>query len=397
MAKINLQAFKDFTKSTYFGSFILFLCLVVSLTIANSPLAEGFEHVLKYQFGYESEMIHLKYSTEGWINDGLMAIFFLMVGLEIKRELLEGELSSFKKAVLPILSAFGGAIVPAIIYACINFGTDKIHGWGIPMATDIAFALAVISMLGKIVPSSLKVFLAALAIADDLFAILVIAIFYSTSLNWMNLGIGVAIVALLAIFNKVGIKNLWFYIIPGIFVWYFIHHSGIHATIAGVMVAFTIPTNATDAASPLEKLEHALANPVNFFIIPLFALINTNITYETGMLAGLHSKLGLGIILGLVIGKVAGILLTCLICTKLKFATLPTFANWWHMVGVGLLGGIGFTMSIFVSLLSFKNADFINEAKFSILVASLIAGVLGFNFLKRVSKKYPNPELTQEN
>lgn len=385
--KINLQAFKDFSRSTYFGSAVLFSCVIISLVIANTPLADDFQALLDYAIGFENETVQLKFSTESWINDGLMAIFFLLVGLEIKRELVEGELSSFKQAALPIFAAIGGAVVPAAIYFIINMNEDTVHGWGIPMATDIAFALAVISLLGKSVPASLKIFLAALAIVDDLIAILVIAVFYSEDLHLNYLLYASAIIAGLVILNRFRVKNIFLYIIPGIFVWYFVHHSGIHATIAGVAVALTLPTNDTDIESPLERLEHLLGNPVNFVIIPLFALANTNITYVSGMLEGLFSPLGLGILLGLLFGKTIGISLVCFIATKLKIATLPEHSTWSHMIGVGLLAGIGFTMSIFISLLSFEDAYHINEAKFSILITSTLAGIIGFWHLKRVSKK----------
>lgn len=385
--KINLQSFKDFVASSYFGSFLLLICLIASLVIANTNLLEPFHHFLATQVGFTTGSVDLNFSIEQWINDGLMAIFFLLVGLEIKRELVEGELSSLQKASMPILSAFGGAIVPAAIYFAFNNGQETINGWGIPMATDIAFALAVISLLGKSVPPSLKIFLAALAIVDDLIAILVIAIFYSTELHFIYLGYAAALLGLLILFNKLGIKAIWMYLIPGCFIWYFVHHSGIHATIAGVAVAFTLPTNATDTPSPLERLEHLLTKPVNYFIIPVFALVNTMITYQTGMVEGLTSSLGLGIILGLVFGKVIGITLTSWLAIKLKIGAMPELAKWKHLIGVGFLGGIGFTMSIFVSLLSFEDPAHINEAKFSILLASILSGLIGFLLLKSTTEK----------
>src|SRR5690606_25776225 len=258
-----------------------------------------------------------------WIDDGLMAIFFLLVGLEIKRELVEGELASPKKAALPIIAAIGGALVPACIYALFNYGTETQHGWGIPMATDIAFALAVISMLDKRVPPSLKVFLAALAIVDDLLAILVIALFYSSELHYTYLLYAGGIFALQMAFNKLGVKNILAYVIPGVFMWYFIHHSGIHATIAGVLTAMTLPTTPDAQESPLEKLEHMLAKPVNFIIIPLFAFVNTAIVMSYEMLGGLTSNMGLGIIIGLIVGKSVGILFTCWICVKSGLSALP--------------------------------------------------------------------------
>jgi len=315
-----------------------------------------------------------------------MAIFFLLVGLEIKRELVSGELSTPRQALLPILCAFGGAVVPAGIYLLVNQGTETVSGWGIPMATDIAFALAVVAMLGKRVPVSLKIFLAALAIVDDLIAILVIAIFYSAELHTVYLLYALAILVLLVIFNRMGVKSLAFYLIPGLFIWYFIHHSGIHATIAGVVTAMTIPLAIKGKGEPpLLKLEHALTTPVNYLIVPLFALANTNIRFEDGMLEGLASPLGIGIILGLLLGKPVGIFLMTKLAIVLRIGSMPQGASWTQIVGIGLLAGIGFTMSIFIALLSFSDNLLIAEAKFSILVASLLSGVIGYILLNRVA------------
>lgn len=316
-----------------------------------------------------------------------MAIFFLLVGLEIKREIIEGELSSPQKAAMPIFAALGGMLVPAGIYVLFNLNTQTIHGWGIPMATDIAFALGVISLLGKRVPSSLKIFLAALAIADDLGAILVIAIFYSSELHRSQLLYSVEIMALLITMNRLGVKKLYFYIIPGIFLWYFIHHSGIHATIAGVLLALTIPTNPEKHISTLEKLEHLIVRPVNFLIMPIFALANTNIRFESKMIDGLYSPLGMGIIFGLVLGKPIGVTLFSWLSVKLGFAVLPSKSNWKHIIGIGLLAGIGFTMSIFIALLSFKNPEYQIEAKFSVLVASVCSGIAGYLILSTFNKR----------
>ncbi|GAA4517984.1 Na+/H+ antiporter NhaA [Sphingobacterium thermophilum] len=384
---INLRSFKEFFESSTGGGILLMVCVVLALIVANSPLGDSLLTLLSTQVGFENESIHLKYSIKQWIDDGLMAIFFLLVGLEIKRELVEGELASPKKAALPIFAAVGGALLPAAIYGILNFSEDTHHGWGIPMATDIAFALAVISMLVKRVPASLKVFLAALAIVDDLLAILVIAIFYSSDLHLTYL-LYAGILFLIQIgFNKFGVKNILAYVIPGVFMWYFIHHSGVHATIAGVLTAMTLPTTEDDVESPLERLEHLIAKPVNFIIIPLFAFVNTAIVLSADMFGGLTSRMGMGIILGLILGKSLGILSTCWICVKSGISSLPEGAKWSHMFGVGLLGGIGFTMSIFVSMLSFSDALHIEEAKLAILVASLLAGVLGYLYLKMISKK----------
>lgn len=385
--KVNLRVFKDFVQSSNFGGFLLFLCVVISLIFANTSLALPLHNLLDTKLGYENEAIHLNYSVSMWINDGLMAIFFLLVGLEIKREIVEGELSSPKKAILPIIAAIGGAVVPALIYLFFNSGSETASGWGIPMATDIAFALAVISLLDKRVPSSLKIFLAALAIVDDLIAILVIAIFYSSGIEFIYLGLAGIGMVLLILMNRFNVKNPYLYLIPGVFIWYFVHHSGIHATIAGVLVAMTLPTNDTDVTSPLEKLEHTLVKPVNFLIIPIFAFANTNITIHHEMIEGLTSPLGLGISLGLIFGKPFGIVATSLICSKLGIGQLPANSSLIHIIGLGLLAGIGFTMSIFISILSFDNQIFVEEAKLSVLITSLIAGILGYVILNLSSRR----------
>lgn len=389
MAKlINLRPFREFLQSGSAGGIILILCVIVSLIIANTSAGPGLEALLASELGYHFGNIHLKYSLLIWINDGLMAIFFLMVGLEIKRELVEGELSSFKKAALPIFAALGGVIVPAVIFSIFNKNTPTAGGWGIPMATDIAFAIAIITMLGKKVPASLKIFLAALAIVDDLMAILVIAVFYSSDLHYTYLLYAGGIFGVLLIFNKLGIKNLAAYLIPGLFIWYFIHHSGVHATIAGVLTAFAIPTTPDATESPLEKLEHMLMTPVNFVIMPVFALANTNIALESSMIQGLTTPLGLGIILGLVVGKPVGITALSWLSVKLGISTRPHGAGWLHIIGVGMLGGIGFTMSVFIALLSFAGQDMLlSEAKFSILTGSILSGLLGYAMLTWVSKK----------
>ena len=385
--KINLTVFKKFFHSGKVGGIILLICVIISLAIANSGLATSFANFLATPFGFTNNLIDLTYTTSAWVNDGLMAIFFLLVGLEIKRELIEGELSNLKKASLPVLAAIGGMIVPALIYFFFNKNEATSSGWGIPMATDIAFALAIIALLGKSVPASLKIFLAALAIVDDLGAILVIAIFYTNQIHWMYLFIAAAIFGFLLLLNYFKVTSLWFYLIPGVFLWYFVHHSGIHATIAGVLLAFTIPTNNTAIESPLEKLEHFLSVPVNFLIMPIFALANTNITFEKGMLEGLNSPLGYGIIIGLFVGKTIGVTFFSWLAVKIKLAKLPSGASWQHIMGVGMLAGIGFTMSIFIALLSFSDPFHITEAKFAILCASIIAGVVGFVFLKSIKIK----------
>ncbi|MDP9961588.1 Na+/H+ antiporter NhaA [Chryseobacterium lathyri] len=382
--------FKKFFSSNQSSGIILIFCVVVSLLIANSSAGEGFQNFLDQEVG--THLFHLTYPVSIWINDGLMAVFFLLVGLEIKREMVEGELSSFKNASLPIFAAVGGMLVPAAIYTFFNSGTEYGNGWGIPMATDIAFSLAIIAMLGKKIPNSIKIFLAALAIVDDLGAILVIAIFYTEQIHWAYLLLSFGTAALLFLLNFLKVTRIIFYIIPGLFLWYFLHHSGIHATIAGVLLAFSIPTNVSDVKiSPLEKLEHQLHFPVSFLIMPIFALTNTNIAFTSEMVTGVTSTLGLGIICGLILGKLIGINVFSFIAIKLKLSELPQNSTWLQMAGVGLLAGIGFTMSIFIALLSFKDDIPIqDEAKFAILIASFLAAILGFVILSMSSKKDMN-------
>ena len=378
------KLFKHFLTNSQSSGILLILCVIISLIIANSSNAEIFQSFLHYPLGI--------YSVKVWINDGLMAIFFLLVGLEIKREMLGGELSSFKNASLPIFAAIGGMIVPAMIFTLFNNGTHFDKGWAIPMATDIAFSLAIVSMLGKSVPTAVKVFLSALAIVDDLGAIIVIAIFYTDTIEWNYLLYSGGIITFLAILNYFNVRKYIFYLIPGIALWYFMHHSGIHATIAGVLLAFMIPNskNTENENSPLEKLEHTLHTPVSYIILPIFALASTNITFKEGMVDGLFSSLGYGIILGLVLGKLIGVNLFSFIAIKLKISSLPDKSTWSHMLGVGLLAGIGFTMSIFITLLSYKEVNLQDQAKFAILVASILAGLLGYLCLKYIAKNGNN-------
>lgn len=373
--------FRNFFQSSQSSGILLIVCVIASLFVANSSLGEPFQNFLNSKLG--------AYSVAVWINDGLMAIFFLLVGLEIKREIVEGELSSVKSASLPIFAAVGGMLVPALIYFLFNKGTAYEGGWGIPMATDIAFSLAIISMLGRQVPAAVKVFLAALAIVDDLGAIVVIAIFYTDQIHWNYLLLSGGIMLLLIALNYFKVTKHIFYLIPGAFLWYFMHHSGIHATIAGVLLAFTIPTNVSKTEiSPLEKLESALHTPVSFIIMPIFALANTNIALKAGMVDGLFTNFGAGIIFGLVAGKVLGITAFSFLAIKMKISDLPDNSTWRHMIGAGFLAGIGFTMSIFIALLSFKNSiEIQEEAKFAILVASVLSGFIGYTFLKYFAKK----------
>ena len=371
------KLFQKFLHGQTSGGILLIFCTLFSLVVANSPFAESYDHLWHFDV--------LGHSFAHWINDGLMAIFFFLIGLELKREMMIGELSNIKKAILPIFAALGGMLVPALIYSAINYGTDTINGFGIPMATDIAFAVAVITMLGNRVPLSLKIFLTALAVIDDLGAIVVIALFYPNPdlpLDFTQFGIALAILAGLFALNKFKVKSIIPYLIGGIAVWWFMLHSGIHATIAGVLVAFVIPFDKDDSKSLSFKIQEALHIPVAFVILPLFALANTAITIDASGFSHFSLPLASGIFLGLVVGKPIGITLASFIAVKLGLCELPTAVNFKRILGAGMLGGIGFTMSIFVSMLAFKDANLINEAKLMILVASVSAAIIGFIYLK---------------
>lgn len=376
------KLFQKFFHSQTSGGITLIFCTIFSLVVANSLFSDSYQSLWHLDmFGH---------SFAHWINDGLMAIFFFLIGLELKREIFVGELSNIKKAILPIFAALGGMLIPAGIFAILNFNTDTLHGFGIPMATDIAFAVAIITMLGSRVPLSLKVFLTALAVIDDLGAIVVIALFYPNPelpLDFTQFGIAIAILLGLFALNKMKVKSIFPYIIGGIAVWWFMLHSGIHATIAGVLVAFTIPFDKDDSKSLSYKTQEALHIPVAFLILPLFALANTAITIEGGGFSHFSFPLAAGIFLGLVIGKPVGITFFTWIAVKLGLCELPTAVNFKRVFGVGMLGGIGFTMSIFVSMLAFNDPDYINEAKLMILVASVTAALLGFFYLKTTLTK----------
>ncbi|HRP53243.1 MAG TPA: Na+/H+ antiporter NhaA [Fluviicola sp.] len=380
MSQRSTIVFKKFFESEKSGGIVLIFFTLLSLLIANSSLTNSYSQFWKYELG--------GMSIEHWINDGLMAIFFLLVGLELKREFVVGELSSLKKASLPVISALGGIFIPAGIYSYLNWGSPTISGYGIPMATDIAFALGALSLLGNKVPVSLKVFLTALAVIDDLGAIIVIAIFYTKTIYWSYLFISLGIFVFLIFCNKIGIKSLWIYLLSGIGMWYFMHHSGIHATITGVLLALSIPTESkTKKESPAEFLQHKLHYPVPFIIMPLFALVNTAISINDDWDKSLFDSASLGIILGLVLGKPFGIFLFTRLSILLKAAEKPKGTTWSQLFGVAILGGIGFTMSIFITLLAFDDVEHINEAKIAILIASIIAGFLGIVWLKASFKK----------
>jgi NhaA family Na+:H+ antiporter len=320
--------------------------------------------------------LHLPHTILHLINDALMAVFFFLVGLEIKRELLVGELNTAKKAMLPAIAALGGMVVPALIYTIWCGGTPFARGWGIPMATDIAFSLGVLSLLGKRAPLSLRIFLTALAIIDDLGGILTIAIFYAQDIQWIYLFIALGIVFLLALLNAAKVKHYYIFFFFGIVLWYFVFNSGIHATIAGVLLAFTIPMHK------VEELEYALHDPVNFIILPLFALANTAILLPSDFSSVFSSLVHHGIFMGLVLGKPIGIYLFSILAIRMKMATLPDGINRRHVLGMGMIAGIGFTMSIFMATLAFSDAQTQIVAKVAIIGASVVAGAVGFAYLK---------------
>ena len=367
------RLFNDFFKSEKAGGVSLVFMVVLSLGLANSPWQSDYINFWHFNLGGQS-IVH-------WINDGLMTIFFLLIGLELEREIYQGELSDIKNASLPIFAAFGGMVVPAGLYLLLNYGTDTQAGAGIPMATDIAFTIGILSLLGNRVPVSLKVFLIALAIIDDLGAIIIIAIFYTTSLAFENLFIALGIFGFLLILNRLKVHNLIPYLIAGAAMWYFMLHSGVHATITGVLLAFAIPFGNGGEKSPSFILQHFLHKPVALFILPLFAIANTSITIGDNWLSGLEQTNSLGIIAGLVIGKPLGIWLFSFIGVGLGLCVLPTDLKWKNIIGAGFLAGIGFTMSIFITLLAFDNADMVNNSKIAIIIASIIAGTIGFLWL----------------
>ena len=373
------KLFKDFFESEKSAGLVLIGCTILSLTLANSSFGINYLDFFHMQIA--------GHSATHWINDGLMTIFFLLIGLELEREIYKGELSNLKSALLPILGALGGMLIPAGLFLLFNFGTSTQSGAGIPMATDIAFALGILSLLGKRVPTSLKIFLTALAVIDDLGAIIVIAIFYTNDLIFTNLFIALGIFVILLIFNRMKVRNLIPYLLGGVVMWYFMLHSGVHATITGVLLAFAIPFGNGDEKSTSFILQHFLHKPVAFIILPIFALANTAIIINGNLSQTITENYSLGIASGLIIGKPIGIFLFTLLGVIFGICKLPQDVNWKSIFGVGLLGGIGFTMSIFVTLLAYDNELIINNSKLIILISSLIAGILGLITLNIVLKK----------
>lgn len=371
--------FKEFFNSEKAGGLVIIICSIVSLLVANSSMANSYHHFWQIPVA--------GHSLEHWINDGLMAIFFLLIGLELEREVYNGELSDYKNAILPIFGAIGGMIVPAAFFLFFNYGTPTQSGIGIPMATDIAFALGILSLLGNKVPTSLKVFLTALAVIDDLGAILVIALFYSKTISVFNLLMALAIFILLLVLKRLKIKSLVPYLLGGVGMWYFMLNSGVHATISGILLAFAIPFTDGKPQSPSYILQHFLHKPVAFIIIPIFVLANTAITLSGSITGLIQFNYCVGIAAGLILGKPAGIVLLSFVAVKSGIAKLPGDLSWKKILGAGLLGGIGFTMSIFITLLAFDDVETINNAKLAILISSFCAGIFGYLLLQIILRK----------
>ena len=381
MIRYISKPFKWFFQLEAASGLVLLFAAIIALIISNSTLSNlYFDTLNKYLFiGINN--FGLKLSVLHWINDALMAIFFFFVTLEIKREFLQGELSNIKQALLPIIAAVGGMLIPALVYVFINLGdSETLNGWAIPSATDIAFSLGVLSLLGKRVPLSLKVFLTALAIIDDLGAILIIAIFYSGDLNIKYLSLMLLAFILLLVVNKFNIKKFLPYLIVGIFLWDFTHNSGIHATIAGVLLAMTIPHRKKEKDfSLLIKIEHSISPYVAFGIMPLFAFANAGVSLDGLTFSSLLNKVPLGIVLGLFLGKQLGVFVFSYISIKLKIAQMPNNSNWFNFYGVGVLTGIGFTMSLFVGNLAFvDNMQYMDGVKIGVLTGSLLSTLVGY-------------------
>lgn len=368
------RLFNEFFESEKAGGLILVFCTAISLILANSIFKEDYVHLWHLTLA--------NHPIEYWINDGLMTIFFLLIGLELEREIYSGELSSIKNVTLPLFAAIGGMLVPAVIYLFFNKGLSTQSGIGIPMATDIAFAIGILSLLGNKVPTSLKIFLTALAVMDDLGAIMIIAIFYTNTIVYANLWIALGILGGLFILNRLKVYSLIPYVIGGILMWYFMLQSGIHATITGVLVAFVIPFGDGKKKSTSYVLQHILHKPVAFIILPLFALANTCIQFEPQWINHFWLPNSLGVFAGLVVGKPLGICLFSFLAVTIGICVLPSDLKWKHILGASFLGGIGFTMSIFITLLAFNENELITGTKIAVLLSSLVAGLIGFLWLK---------------
>jgi len=426
-----LRPVSKFIHQEFTGGIILFVSVVIAIVWVNSPWGTSYHHVWDTHLSVGFADFTFNQPLHVWINDGLMALFFFVIGLELKREFMAGELSTMKKAALPMVAALGGMLVPAFIFVLFNYNLPSSHGWGIPMATDIAFALGILSLAGKHIPSSVKVFLSALAVADDLGAVLVIALFYTGQIAFWPLMIAGALLLLLWMGNSLGVRNPFFYLIVGIVIWYFFLISGVHATIAGVLVAFMIPARTKineaeyldalthytnqfenaipqngslttaeqhqtiekikrlcqDAETPLQKIEYGLHPWVAFVIMPVFALANAGMHIGADFFSLLGNPVSLGISLGLIIGKFIGVLGATWIMVRLKWAELPYRASWKHIIGVAFLAGVGFTMSLFITGLAFDSQEMVTEAKYGILMASLLSGLAGIAVLKSIARR----------
>lgn len=426
-----LRPVSKFIRQEYTSGIILFASLVLALIWANSPWQDAYFQLWHTHIAITYQGVGIDQPLQVWINDGLMTLFFFVIGLELKGEFMAGELSTFRKASLPMGAALGGMLVPAAIYLAFNAGTPTEHGWGIPMATDIAFALGLLSLAGKHIPHGLKVFLSALAVADDLGAIIVITFFYSGGLATTPLIVAAILLLLMVVGNLMGVRSQFFYLVFGIIIWACFLSSGIHATIAGVLVAFTIPARtrinegeyvnklriyadtfadaaprkgalltreqhlmleqvkklSLDAETPLQKIEHSLHPYVAFIIMPLFALANSGMILGMDFFSDMTKPLTLGIFSGLVVGKFIGVMAFCWMMIKLGIAHLPRNTNWKMLSGVALLTGVGFTMSLFISNIAFDDAELIREAKYGIFAASLVSGVAGVWLLKKASRR----------
>ncbi len=425
-----LMPLETFARHKLAGAGLLVLATVVAIAWANSPWADSYHHLLHTKLGVSFGETSLNKTLHHWINDGLMGVFFFMVGLEIKRELLVGELSTLRKATLPAIGAIGGMVVPALLYVAVNRGGSGVSGWGIPMATDIAFALGALALLGSRVPLGVKVFLTALAIVDDIGAVLVIALFYTADVSLTSLGVGIACVAVSSALNLLGARNAVLYFIIGTCAWLGFLKSGVHATIAALLMAFTIParthidgegfverielllgrlksvgipkdTQMNDgrqqscldhmarsidlAGAPLQRIEHALVAPVTFLVLPIFALANAGVSLKGGIGSSLSDPIVIGIVLGLVVGKTVGVAGAAFAAVKLGLADLPDKVSWLQIIGVSMLAGIGFTMALFVASLAFPDVATVDTAKVGILLASALAGVGGVTLVARAS------------
>ena len=423
------RSFREFSRLESTSGILLLLALAFALGWSNSTWSESYFHLLETDLGFQIGGLKLSTTLHHAVNDGLMAVFFFVVGLEIKREMVAGELASLTRAAFPIGAALGGMVVPALIFAAFNHGLPTARGWGIPMATDIPFALGILALLGSRIPSSLKVFLMALAIIDDLGSVLVIAVFYTKEISWIGLGNAAVAFAIPVLFNVAGFRRPILYVLPGIAMWYLLLSSGVHGTIAGVLVAWTIPAvsriRETDFAAlgrgildrfesakykeetpilnperldaimeleaacekvepPLQRLEEGLHPWTSYFILPLFALANAGVRIEASLISSLWNQAGLGILLGLLIGKPLGIFGATRIMLALGFPPLAGGVNWKHFLGVGILGGIGFTMSIFISGLAFGEGRDLDAAKLSVFLASALAGIIGWTILRLI-------------